>query len=62
MEFLLYLWDEADDLLAAGRHMTANAAAELTSAAAPLASAVSALAVWALIAQARMHELLAGIA
>ena len=62
MEFLLYLWDEADDVLAAGRHMTSNAAAEIASAAAPLASALSGLAVWVLVAQLRMQDFLAPFA
>ena len=62
MEFLLYLWDEADDVLAAGRHLTANAAAEIASAAAPLASAASALAAWALVTQVRINDFLAPLA
>ena len=62
MEFLLYVWDEADDLLAAGRHLTTSAAAEITSVAAPLASVISALAVWALLAHARISDFLASLA
>jgi hypothetical protein len=52
MEFLLLWWDDLDDLTHACRHLATSAFSELAeaaSAAAPLATGLSALVTWALL-------------
>ena len=63
MEFLLHLWDELDDLVGVGRHVTMSAAAEVAALSAPLATWASAIGVWLLLPQFRLNAaLLAGTA
>jgi hypothetical protein len=52
MEFLLLWWDDLDDFAHACRHLFGSALCELAeaaSAAAPLATGLSALAAWLLV-------------
>lgn len=47
MEVFLHLWDELDDLSAAGRHLAASAASELVEGVLPLVVAgASVLGLW----------------
>jgi hypothetical protein len=63
MEFMLYLWDELDDLAGACRHVATSAATEVAALSAPLVTWGSALTVWLLLPQFRINAaLLAGTA
>lgn len=60
MEFLLRLWDEADDWTGACRHLARAALSELSAFTAPLATAASAAGVWLLLPQYRLMAALLG--
>jgi hypothetical protein len=60
MEFLLYLWDELDDWSGACRHLVTSAAAEVAALSGPLATAASAVAVWALMPRFWLNAALLG--
>jgi hypothetical protein len=49
MEFLLLWWDDLDDFAHACRHLATSAFSEVTAAAAPLATGLSAAGAWLLL-------------
>ena len=57
-ESFLHLWDELDDIVCAGRHLAATAAAEVVAVAAPLLAAASgSLLAGATLLLAHRHDL-----
>jgi hypothetical protein len=61
MERLLFLWDELDDLSGAGRHLLATAAGSLGALSMPIASALSALAIWFVAPQVHVNAAFLGL-
>jgi len=61
MERLLFLWDEIDDLSGAGRHFVVSAVGSLGVFSKPLASALSALAIWFIAPQLHVNAAFLGL-
>jgi hypothetical protein len=61
MERLLLLWDELDDLSGAGRHLVVTAASSLGALSMPVASALSALAIWFVAPQVHVNAAFLGL-